>query len=58
MVTTIATVVAFFALLWVTVFVFGISPDRAFVLSLLTFTLIGTGIMFTATTFKREREDE
>lgn len=57
-VTTIVTVAAFFTLLWITVFLVGIAPDRAFILSLLTFVLIGTGIMFTTSTFKRDRDEE
>lgn len=55
-VTTIGTVAAFFAMLWVTVFLFGIDPDRAFILSLLTFVLIGLGIMFTTSTFRRGQD--
>lgn len=44
-------------LLWITVVLLNIAPDRAFLLSLLTFVLIGTGIMFTQSTFRRDRED-
>ena len=57
MVSTIVTVAAFFTLLWITVFMIGIAPDRAFILSLLTFVLIGSGIMFTSSTFKRDEDD-
>ena len=53
-ITTIVTVAAFFALLWVTVFFLDISPDRAFVLSLMTFGLVGLGLMFTRSTFFKD----
>jgi hypothetical protein len=56
-ITTIVTVAAFFTLLWVTVFFLDVAPDRAFVLSLMTFFLIGLGLMFTrSTSFKDEEQ--
>ena len=55
-VTTIVTVAAFFTLLWITVFLIGIDPDRAFILSLVTFVLIGLGVMFTNSTFRRDQD--
>jgi len=55
-ITTIVTVAAFFAMLWITVFFLDVPPDRAFVLSLMTFFLIGLGLMFTRMTFFRDDE--
>jgi hypothetical protein len=49
-------VAAFFAMLWITVFFLDVPPDRAFVLSLMTFFLIGLGLMFTRMTFRRDDE--
>lgn len=49
---------AFFCMLWITVFLVGMAPDRAFILSLLTFGLVGLGILFTTTTFRGTNEDE
>jgi hypothetical protein len=52
-----ATVVAFFGLLWFGVVVMGMSPGITFVVSLFTLTLVGIGIMFTRTTFRRQDDD-
>jgi hypothetical protein len=55
-ITTLVTVAAFFALLWITVFFLDVAPDRAFVLSLMTFILVGLGLMFTRSTFFKDDE--
>jgi hypothetical protein len=56
--TILVTVAAFFGLLWIAVFMLGISPDQAFILSLLTFALAGLGIMFTTAMFRQKDDDE
>ena len=53
----IATVAVFFVLLWIAVIVLGIAPDMAFILSLVTLVLVGVGVMFTTSTFRRENDD-
>lgn len=55
-ITMLATVVAFFGLLWFGVFVAGLSPGTAFIASLGTLTLIGVGVMFTTTTFRKDND--
>lgn len=52
--TMMGTMVAFFGLLWVGVFVAGLTPGTAFIASLGTLTLVGVGIMFTKETFRRD----
>lgn len=52
--TMMATIVAFFGLLWFGVFVADLTPGTAFVASLGTLTLIGLGVMFTTATFRRD----
>lgn len=53
-ITMIATVGAFFGLLWFGVFVAGLSPGTALIASLGTLTLVGFGVMFTTSTFRRD----
>ena len=52
--TMMATIVAFFGLLWFGVFVADLTPGTTFVASLGTLTLIGLGVMFTTVTFRRD----
>lgn len=55
--TMMATVVAFFGLLWFGVVILGMSPGTTFIASLITLTLVGLGIMFTTTTFGRQDDE-
>ncbi len=50
--TMLATIVAFFGLLWFGVTVAGLTPGTAFIASLGTLTLIGVGVMFTTVTLR------
>jgi hypothetical protein len=49
--TMVAAVGAFFALLWFGMVVLGQTPGRAMLLSLLTLLLIGLGVSFSAGAF-------
>lgn len=53
----IATVAVFFGLLWFAVFIVGVAADTAFILSLATLVLVGVGVMFTTSTFRRDNDD-
>lgn len=48
---------AYFVMLWIAVFLLNVAPDRALVLSLITLGLIGSGILYTASTLRRGRDE-
>lgn len=54
---TVIVVAAYFVLLWIAVFMLNVAPDRALVLSLVTLGLIGAGILYSASTFRRGRDE-
>lgn len=53
---TLIVVSAYFVMLWIAVFLLNVAPDRALVLSLITLGLIGSGILYTASTLRRGRD--
>lgn len=54
---TLIVVSAYFVMLWIAVFLLNVAPDRALVLSLITLGLIGSGILYTASTLRRGRDE-
>lgn len=53
----IAIVGVFFGLLWFTVIVINLAPDRAFILSLATLILLSVGILFTSSTVRQDNDE-